>query len=109
MEYLGFFGILAFIWCLTLSGKVKRLEQIIKANGLSTPQTESLRNMLEKYMGQTVELSLHKESIALDFGSKECLIEDIDEDWVLVKINPSKKNETQKLIRIDLIKDITIK
>ncbi len=108
MEYLGILGIFAFIWCMTLSGKVKRLEQIIKANGLADTHIMSLQNVLKNYIGKTVKISLYNENLNWDFSSKECLIEDLDEVWALVRVNPDKKNEMQKLIKIDLIKNITI-
>lgn len=109
MDVLGIFGLFSFIMCLSLSSKVKRLEQIIKSNGLNDVQTDSLRNVLKKYIGKTVQLSLHDCDISFDLLTKQCLIEDVDEAWALVKVNPGKKDEAEKIIRIDLIKNITLK
>lgn len=108
MEYFGLLGFVAFVWCCSLSDKVRKLERIIKTNGIVNPETESLSRVLEKHLGKTVMLSLH-DSFDMDFVGKSCLIEDTDGEWLLVKTNPNKKNETEKLIRIDLIKSLSVK
>ena len=66
MEALGMtgfaFGIIAFVWCTTLSEKVKKLERIIQSNGLKDREALSLRQVLNKRIGNYVKLSLYSDS-----------------------------------------------
>ena len=58
-------------------------------------------------MGQTVELTL--ETSDGDIMGKQCRILDADESWALVRANEGKKNECEKLIRLDSVKQIKVK
>ena len=92
MEYMGVF---AFVMVLVLMGKVSRLERIIRENGLGSVRAAGLGEQIRKQVGKTVMLTV-------EAG-------DGDEDWALVLANEGKKNECEKLIRLDSVKQIKVK
>lgn len=104
MEY---FGIFAFVLVLGLYGKVHHLERILRENGISAKRAVGLGGQLRKQVGQTVMLTL--ETNDGDIMGRECKILDADEDWALVLANEGKKNECEKLIRLDSVKQIKVK
>ena len=104
MEY---FGIFSFIMVLVLMGKVSRLERILRENGLSGKRIAGLGDQIRKQVGKTVELTV--EAGDFDVYGKECKILDADEGWALVLANEGKKNECEKLIRLDSVKQIKVR
>lgn len=104
MEY---FGVFAFIMVLVLMGRVSRLERILRDNGIGTVRVTGLGDQLRKQVGQTVELTL--ETSDGDIMGKVCRVLDADETWALVRANEGKKNECEKLIRLDSVKQIKVK
>ena len=104
MEY---FGIFAFIMVLALMGKVSRLERLLRENCIGAVRAAGLGEQMRKQVGQTVTLTL--EANDGDIMGKECKILDADEDWALVLANEGKKNECEKLIRLDSVKSIKVK
>ena len=104
MEY---FGLFAFIMVLTLMGKVSRLERILRDNGIGAVRTAGLGEQMRKQVGNTVTLTV--EAGDGDLVGKECKIRDADESWALVLANAGKKNECEKLIRLDSVKQIKVK
>ena len=96
MEY---FGIFAFIMAIGLYSKVHRLERTLRENGIGAKSTAGLGDQLRKQVGQTVMLTL--EDSDGDLVGKECKVLDADEDWALVRANEGKKNQCEKLIRLD--------
>ena len=104
MEYFGFFS---FIMVLFLMGKVSRLERIIRENGLGSVRVAGLGEQMRKQVGNTVTLTV--EAGDGDVMGKVCRVLDADEDWALVLANEGKKNECEKLIRLDSVKQIKVK
>ena len=104
MEY---FGVFAFIMVLVLMGKVSRLERLLRENGIGTAQAAGLGEQVRKQIGRTVELTV--EAGDFDVYGKECKILDADESWALVLANEGKKNECEKLIRLDSVKSIKMR
>ena len=104
MEY---FGLFAFIMVLTLMGKVSRPERILRDNGIGPGRVEGLGEQMRKQVGKTVTLTV--EAGDGDLVGKECRILDADEDWALVLANEGKKNQCEKLIRLDSVKQIKVK
>lgn len=104
MEY---FGIFAFIMVLALMGKVSRLERLLRENCIGAVRAAGLGEQVRKQVGQTVELTV--EAGDFDMYGKKCKILDADEDWALVLANEGKKNECEKLIRLDSVKSIKVK
>ena len=102
-----FFGMFAFIMVLVLMGKVSRLERILRENGITAKGTAGLGDQLRRQVGQTVELTL--EAGDGDIMGKVCRVLDADEAWALVLANEGKKNECEKLIRLDSVKQIKVK
>lgn len=104
MEY---FGIFSFIMVLVLMGKVSRLERILRDNGIGPGWAKGQGEQLRRQVGQSVELTL--ETSDGDIMGKQCRILDTDETWALVRANEGKKNECDKLIRLDSVKQIKVK
>ena len=102
-----FFGMFAFIGIIFLYEKVKRLERVLRENGIRPGGTAGLGDQLRKQVGQTVMLTL--EAGDGDLVGKECKVLDADEDWALVRANEGKKNQCEKLIRLDSVKQIKVK
>lgn len=104
MEY---FGIFAFVFVLGLYGKIRRLERILRDNGIRPGGTAGLGEQVRKQVGRTVELTL--ETSDGEIMGKPCKILDADETWALVLANEGKKRECEKLIRLDSVKQIKVK
>ena len=104
MEY---FGMFAFVLVICLYSKVHRLERILWDNGIRPGGTAGLGDQVRKQVGRTVELTM--ETSDGDIMGKQCKILDADETWALVLANEGKKNECEKLIRLDSVKQIKVK
>ncbi len=101
------FGIFSFIMGIILMGKVKRLERILRENGIRARGMEGLGDQMRKQVGQIVLLTL--ETSDGDIMGKECKILDADEAWVLVLVNEGKWNQCEKLIRLESVQQIKVK
>ena len=104
MEYFGFFS---FIMVLVLMGKVSRLERILRDNGIRPGGASGLGDQVRKQVGKTVTLTM--ETNDGDLMGKVCKVLDADEDWALVLANEGKKDQCEKLIRLDSVKQIKVK
>lgn len=102
-----FFGMFAFIGIIFLYEKVKRLERVLRENGIRPGGTAGLGDQLRKQVGQAVMLTL--EDSDGDLVGKVCRVLDADEDWALVLANEGTKKECEKLIRLDSVKQIKVK
>ena len=102
-----FFGMFAFIGIIFLYEKVKRLERVLRENGIRPGGTAGLGDQLRKQVGNTVTLTV--EAGDGDLVGKVCRILDADEDWALVLANEGKKNQCEKLIRLDSVKQIKVR
>ena len=101
------FGLFAFCMVVGLYAKVHRLERILRENGIGSVRAVGVGDQLRKQVGQTVELTL--EDGDGDIMGKTCRVLDTDETWALVLANEGKKNEREKLIRLDNVKQIKVK
>ena len=114
MEYVGWvFGMFAFLWCCSLSGKVSRLERAMKAQEGEGPlfggypNREGIREMLQQHIGKTMRLSFDDE-VGFNMG-KDCVLLDMDESWVLIREDPGKKYEMEKMFPLSAIESVTLK
>ena len=101
------FGLFAFCMVIGLYAKIHRLERILRENGIGAKGAVGLGDQLRRQVGQTVELTL--ETNDGDLMGKVCRVLDTDETWALVLVGEGKKNECQKLIRLDSVKQIKVK
>ncbi len=101
------FGLFAFCMVIGLYAKVHRLERILRENGIGAKGAAGLGDQLRRQVGQTVELTL--ETSDGDIMGKTCRVLDTDETWALVLANEGKKNQCEKLIRLDNVKQIKVK
>lgn len=107
MELMGtifvLLGIVAFVMYCDLAKKVKKLERMIKDSGIVDFEKESLKDILRKNLGKTAKLELEREAEDFDFAAKECILVDIDEEWLLIR---SVKKEQEGLVRVDFVKGV---
>ena len=101
------FGLFAFCMVIGLYAKVHRLERILRENGIGSVRAVGVGDQLRKQVGRTVELTL--ETSDGDLMGKVCRVLDADESWALVLANEGKKDEREKLIRLDSVKQIKVK
>ena len=110
MEYLGVFGFISFVFVLTLQGKVSKLERQMREAGIGEEGAAlngDLSTSLEKRIGCQVKLDFYDGEADVDIASaKAVTIKDVDEKWVLVRLE-HKKKACEKLIRISTIKGVT--
>ena len=99
----GLLGIVAFVMYFDLAKKVKKLERMIKDSGIVDFEKESLKDILKKNLGKTAKLELERGAEDSDFAAKECLIVDIDEEWLQIR---SVKKGQEGLIRVDFVKGV---
>ena len=102
-----FFGLFAFCMVVGLYAKVHRLERILRENGIGSVRAVGVGDQLRKQVGRTVELTL--ETSDGDLMGQVCRVLDADESWALVLANEGKKDEREKLIRLDSVKQIKVK
>ena len=101
------FGLFAFCMVIGLYAKIHRLERILRENGITAKGAAELGGQLRRQVGQTVMLTL--ETYDGDIMGDVCRVLDADENWALVLANEGKKNECEKLIRLDSVKQIKVK
>ena len=91
MESLNIFGMIAFVFAILLWGRVQRLEQLLRENGIRPAGTRDLSRRLAKLAGQTVTLSLYSDG--WDVSGLTCRVLDADSAWLLVRADEGKKKE----------------
>ena len=105
MEYMGIFGLIAFVLVLSLQSKVSKLERQLREGGFDGSMTQAgdLTESLQKRIGRKVEFDFYDDEIDIDLASGTAEIIDVDEKWVLIHWE-NKKKQADKLIRISSIK-----
>lgn len=102
-----YFGIFAFIMVMVLFGRVHRLERILRENGIGPARSKAFGSQLQKYIGQTLSLTLYDTD--MDTYCETCRVLDVDETWTLLLADEGKKKERELLIRLDSVKQIKVK
>lgn len=104
MESVGFvFGLVAFVWCLSLSNRITTLERIIKNAGIVDIEKEELKQVLKKNIGKSGKLDFESWKEDADIQNRVCTILDVDGEWVSLRV---EKKNVEKLVRIEVIKSI---
>ena len=107
MDGFGIFGLMGFVMaCITLD-RVRRLERLLRENGIGSVRAAGLGEQLRKQVGQTVRLTL--EAGDGDTTGLVCKVLDADETWALVLANEGKRKEREMLLRLDSVKQIKVK
>lgn len=99
-------GMIGLALAATALSKVKRLERILRENGIRPGGTADLGEQLRRQVGQAVTLMLENGG---DITGKPCRVLDADERWALVRTNEGKKTECDMLVRLDSVKQIKVK
>lgn len=109
MENLGYIlGLAALVLFFTLSGRVSKLERLLAENGIGNESRESLKEILSRHIGSYAKLEFEKGAGDNEVERKRCLIQDIDEEWILIEAEVKKQQKLQKLLRIGSIKSVQI-
>ena len=103
MEALGFFGLTGFIMACILFERVRRVERLLRENGIRPAGSLSLARRLENSIGKTLTI------FGEDGEGVVCRVLDVDEDWVLVLADEGKKKEREMLLRLDSVENIEVK
>ncbi len=107
MEGLGAMGVVGFIFGLLAYTKAQRLERILRENGIGPTAAKSLGRRLSELVGETVTLTMYADDG--DIYGQPCRVLDADETWALIRVDEGKKREKDKLIRLDDVKQVTVK
>lgn len=100
-------GMIGIALAATALSRVKRLERILRENGIRPGGISNLGEQLRRQVGQLVTLTM--ETSDGELAGKVCRVLDADECWALVLVNEGKKSESRKLIRLDGVKQIKVK
>lgn len=106
--YMSFiFAIVAISTSTALAGKVRKLERIVKSLNLEDNESSNLHNLLMKNIGKQAELVLEEGTVDFQIMGNQCLIKDVDTQWVHIDIFTAKgKHKGEKLLNIDTIKSV---
>lgn len=107
MNGLEVFGLMAFALVWALFVRVHRLERILRENGIGPARSKASDSQLQKYVGQTLSLTLYDTD--MDTYCETCRVLDVDETWALLLADEGKKKERELLIRLDSVKQIKVK
>ena len=100
MEY---FGMFAFIGIIFLYDKVRRLERILRDNGIRPGGRAARSVQLRDKIGKTVDITLYEGD---GTTTTRCRVLDTDEEWAHVIRNEGKKNQRELLIRLGDMKQV---
>ncbi len=101
MEYLGIF---AFIFAIGALVKVRRLERQLRENDITSRAGRGLARQLEQYRGQVIGIDIEDGGFIGDVR-----VLDVDEAWVLLRVNEGKKSQRDALYRLDNVEQIKVK
>lgn len=104
MEALGAFGLIGFILSIGALTRTSQLERILRENGIRSQAGRGLRDQLRDRLGQRLTLSMY--TFDEDVVGKTCKLLDVDGEWALVLVNEGKKRQSEKLIRLDDIRQL---
>jgi len=100
MEGLAVFGLMGFVFALTALSRVKKVERILRENGIRPTGAGPLGGQLREKVGQTVSLTMYEDGV---FDYK---VLDVDEEWIHVLRNVGKKNQQEMLLRLCDVKSV---
>lgn len=104
MDGMTVFGLFGFLLSLGLWSRVKRLERILRENGIRPKGAQSLGAGLQRKIGKTLWLTLG--DIDTDGSVLLCKVLDVDEEWALLLLDEGKKREREQLIRLDSVQQV---
>ena len=123
MEYLGIigfvfgiFGLLAYFNQGSLKKRITELErQLTKMQGTSyADDRKALIKLAKDCIGKPVKLDLkedYEDTDIMMYGNSKVgtnTILDVDEDWMLVRVESAKKAPKEKLIRLEAVQRIQL-
>lgn len=119
MNYVAFvlaiFGFLAYCEMSSLKKRIGQIEeQLATTKGTSYAYSrESLKKLAQSYIGKKVRINLREEMEDIDvisYGNVKGganIILDVDDEWMLVRINGPKKS-FEKLLRLSAVENLTV-
>ncbi len=108
MEYFGVFAFVLAIGCLTLPGKIKKLEAKVKRLEKQRNGAGAMSKLMEQLIGK--ECILISENGLAIAGKAEfpCEILDCDDEWVKIRLVNKKGQKTVKMMRLDDIESVQL-
>ena len=108
MEYFGVFAFVLAIGCLTLPGKIKKLEAKVKSLEKQRNGAGAMSKLMEQLIGK--ECILISENGLAIAGKAEfpCEILDCDDEWVKIRLVNKKGQKTVKMMRLDDIESVQL-
>ena len=104
MDGLAVFSLFSFVFSLGLYSRVKRLERILRENGIRPKGAMALGGRLQQEIGSTLFLTLG--DMETDGSVLYCKILDVDEEWALLLLDEGKKREREQLVRLDSVRKV---
>lgn len=104
MDGLAVFGLFGFVLSLCLWGRVKRLERLLRENGIRSQGAQALGERLRREIGKTLVLTMG--DMDIDGSVLHCKILDVDEEWALLLLDEGKKKEREQLVRLDSVRQV---
>jgi len=102
------FGLIAFVFVMFLYSEVDKLKKQLKNKDTERIENGDLSELIaDRYLNKVVKIQLDMNEVSsFSFVEKEWLVVDVDQQWVLVRSH-KQKSQTEKLVRISLIKSIS--
>lgn len=94
-------GMIAIIWCFSISARLKKVERILKEPQIRQEE-DSMGQILRRHLGSCVILEL-EDDCSGDFDNTPCRILDADEQWVLLR---QEKKGFEGLVRFRQIQSL---
>lgn len=103
MEGLAVFGICGFVFSLVSMSRIKRLERLLRENGIRSTGADSLANQLRTRIGETLTIVVYVDDESV---GHRCRVLDVDEEWIRVLRNEGRKDQQEMLFRLCDVKQV---
>ena len=107
MEVFNVFGLIAFVFCMFMYSDVAKIKKQLQKEKNSSEKRELVKIVADKYLGKTVKIAMHEDDVNYSMLGKECLVEDVDEEWILLLISEKKSNR-RVLVRVATIASLSV-
>jgi len=101
-----YFGIAAFIMAIFALSRTRKLERLLRENGIGSTSSRDLGRRLADMVGQRVTVYLDNDDMVGCFNP--CRVLDADETWALLLENEGKNSEQRKLIRLADVRQLKV-
>lgn len=109
MEWVGYFGFMAFVMVLCAlpdSGKVKRLTKRVKQLENKQKGGEGMSKIIESLVNTECKMKVSLEGELAK--TLECTVLDADEEWVKIRYQNKKQEDVVKIVRIENVLEVDL-